>query len=898
MSSLEIKNLNESIMQSQGLFDIISSKDFSERLNELSVNWESLNVNPKAKIYGPFIDNNFINIKTKGLTNSGALFIGRVTIDFDILLNKKEKIDGKYTIIEKINIGKNSCTFKAEHSFLGHSVVLKFIRPGASENVTEALKLISNSEKIPNLVQPIDFFRIEMRDVFKNPVPIECVVFPFVSGVTLREFLHDERIPLNAFAISSFIRQVGGVLEFLESLNAYHGDLHDENIIVKRNLDVLSFYVIDVSFGVNGSKSARVCRNDDLTNFRRHVWSFLSTQQKYLSKMSVRKYLGEEIFSIVSKVLSETVTSFKEIISLYSYNVDYQNYLKSKKLFLEKKFLPPGSFKLQRYEEITDQSVALRLFHPFNELMNGIKDFRNTLITGNRGSGKSTHLAAIAFFPRVEEPQVDFRNTFGIYFPCRQGEFRVLSSDMINYDDSGYNRVKHVIIIKIIRRTLEALIEGIESRKINEPQNYDKLKKFLEFFTEIIALEENIVSEIRNLVSIMIRTEMKQLDNLFKDINRLTGIELASELHLIKFFQIIQELFGELSATKFHLLFDDAGNPNLPKEAQRIINDFIISSNSVFCIQLSTEKYSYELITTKLKHLENGQDFIEYDLSSMFYTGSKTYGLKPQKLDGYFEEIVRKRLKYFNYRSEDINEYLGEENMTLEVLVDYLAKGRKNAYYSGWSMIWKIANGNPRNLLELISEIFANGEINNESAPSKISTRNQDRGIRSVSEKRLRSLAQISGVFESNGTKISLGRRIFDITTIIGSVYRIYLRAENHKYRKDQYLAIERNETSELTEVSNSILKELIRYGVFDETRFDIARDDRVKKPIYILNRIFCPAFGIGYRRDQHLRLSRQKFEELLLNPKIFLRDGTRKLRSTELSEYKSENNLFTKYDE
>ncbi|MDA8747392.1 hypothetical protein N9M66_04200, partial [Litoreibacter sp.] len=47
---------------------------------------------------------------------------------------------------------------------------------------------------------------------------------------------------------------------------------------------------------------------------------------------------------------------------------------------------------------------------------------------------------------------------------------------------------------------------------------------------------------------------------------------------------------------------------------------------------------------------------------------------------------------------------------------------------------------------------------------------------------------------------------------------------------------------------------------------------------IYVLNRIYCPAFNIIYRRDEHLRLSRKKFEGLLIDPESFVKDGTRRL--------------------
>jgi len=895
MSSLSITNLNLEIKRGQALFDAIQQPDFYKSLETLNVNWGSGLINSKSKLTELFREYRFLEKSKNKLTASGQLFLSRIIVDFESEIVEKSTID-KYTIIEKIRIGKNSCTFLAKHSFLGNKVVLKFLRPGSAENISEALKVIMKGGVVPNLVQPIDYLRTNINDTFSQEIEVECIVFPYVEGISLREFLNDDRKPLNAHSILAFIKQVGKVLNYLESVDAYHGDLHEENIIVEaKSSGVLKFNVIDVSFGVTGSLTSSICKSNDLAYFRQHIWNFLSTQQQFLSKMSIRKYLGAEIFSMISLIMSSEKMQFKEIISLFDRNLEYEKYIKNKSAFLEEKFKSPGSFKLQRYEEITDQKIALKLFVPFPELLDNIKSFSNVLISGNRGSGKSTYLAAIAFFPRVNQPLVDFKEVFGVYFPCRQGEFRLLSSDMVNYENLGFSRVKHVLVIKIVRRALEAIADGLEEQKLSIPEDFDKLKKFLSGFIkneEIISLDLDVVPEIRNLISVMVRIEMKELDNLFKSEECISEF-LKDERSLLEFFKIVQLSFKELVNTKFHLLFDDAGTPNIPEETQRIINDFIISSNSVFCVKLSTEKYSYQFETTQLKQLENGHDYYGYDLTSLFYPGSKTFGLSHEKLEDYFEKIIRKRLQYFNYKSADIIEYLGDDIAKLESLVNSLASGRRNAYYAGWSMVWKIASGNPRNLLELISEIFSVGNIDSESDPYIVSQRDQDRAIRAVSEKRLRSLAQISGVVILGKEKISRGSRLFDITSAVGSIFRIYLKAERGKDRKDQYLAIERNDTSELTSVSEEILVDLIKYGVFDESRLDFARDDRVKKPIYILNRIYCPVFGISYRRDQHLRLSRAKFEEMLLSPKIFVNQGTKRLRALSDENLKGQNNLF-----
>lgn len=896
MSTITLKDINRKIKESEALFKITQAKEFEKNLKDLEISWQNGNVNKESELFAIFLENGFINQGDTKLNSAGLLFCARISIDFELQISSKELLDSKFKIIRAISIGKNSCTFLAQHIILGTHVVLKFLRPGASDNIVKSLKLISSSEPIANLIQAWDYFKATILDVFNREVEIECVVFPYVNGISLKEFLSNDSQPINAYAIAAFIKQVSKVLHYLEEKGAYHGDLHEENIIVTTSESGnLKFNVIDVSFGVTGSLTSDICKNNDRIFFRQHIWNFLSTQQKYLTKMSIRKYLGAKIFYVVNAVMLGKDKNFGEIYTLFDHNTEYDDYKVKKIEFIAKTFKPPGTFKLQRYEEITDQAVALRLFVPFPELMELTKSFGNFVLSGTRGSGKSTYLAAIAFFAKASNPLVDFREIFGIYFPCRQGEFRLLSSKMINYDQVGIGRVKHVIIVKIIRRTLEAIADGIESSKLTEPQDYSMLKKPLDVFlgdSTFVSLERDIVSEIRNMVSTMVRVEMKVLDNLFNNKNVLLN-HIATEINVLDFFKAVRNSFLELNNTRFHLLFDDAGSPNIPTEVQWIINDIIISSNPIYCVKLTTEKNSYQFRSTSSKELENGQDYFEHDINSIFYTGSKTFGLDDSKLESYFKEIVGARLSHFNYQSHDVTEYLGDELVKFEVLVDYLAKSRRNAYYCGWSMVWKIASGNPRNLLELISEIFSVANVNETSFSEIIHKRNQDRAIRSVSEKRLRSIAQISGAFQVAGEQYSLGRRLFDITLAIGSVFRIYLKAESEKNRKDQYLAIERNEIVELDSEPEFLLKELVKYGIFDDSRLDFARDDMVKKPIYILNRIYCPVFSISFRRDQHLRLSKERFEQLLKSPSLFVTQGTKLLRKENNMGQSLQNTLF-----
>lgn len=893
--------MNKAIKDSSYLIEAIKTGTISKDIQELDINWNNLAVNNNARIFAQFVNDGYICQDTSQVTTKGVLFFSRICIDF----NKQAIgaiLDSKYQVLKTLHSGKNSASFLSEHNVLGTKLVIKLLRPGASQNVRESLRVVASKGKVSNLVQPMDFFNTKVTDIYGKEVEVECIVFPYIEGITLGQFLKKEQQPLNAHTIATFIKQVSFALSHLESLGAYHGDLHEENIIVNSgDSGNLTFSIIDISFGITGSIESSVCKDNDMAFFRQHIWNLLSAQQHFLAKMSIRKYLGSNIFHIISQVMSPEVKAFSEIKGLFERNMAHEVYMQKKQKFLDQKFTPPGLFKLQRYEEIIDPEVALKLFSPFPELMDNISQFGNIVISGNRGSGKSTYLAALGFFPKVEEPAIDFRKIFGIYFPCRQGEFRLMSPDIVDYELIGSRRVKHVMIIKIIRRTLESIADGIESKKIKKPRDYENLRKFLSNFLsdgEIISLDTDIVSEIRNIVSIMVRIEMKELDNLFDAQKTPLSKQLYSEVELVEFFKTLRETFSEISNTKFHLLFDDAGYPNIPNQTQFILNDLIVSSNPIFCVKLSIERYTYTFNTTMCKQLESGHDYYEYDISRIFFSGGKTFGLPPAKLQEYNFNIVQKRLKYFEYKSSNILDYLGDKDEKYDAFVSSLATGRRNAYYNGWPMVWQLADRTPRNLLELISEIFSVGNVDKTTTPRVIESRDQDRAIRAVSEKRLKSLSQISGQAKVGSNTLSLGKRIFEITSAIGSAYKIYLKSEAGKRRKDQYLALERNDSNSLSQDAENLLKEMIRYGVLDESRLDVARDDQVKKPIYILNKIYCPTFGIGYRRDQHLRLSKDKFEEVFLNPKNFVTAGTKRLKQQDPTEEQSRiDDMFGDYE-
>jgi hypothetical protein len=424
---------------------------------------------------------------------------------------------------------------------------------------------------------------------------------------------------------------------------------------------------------------------------------------------------------------------------------------------------------------------------------------------------------------------------------------------------------------------------------------YDYISAHMEPHGSVARVNSTPTAALRNLAAAVVRWEELEIRLIFErgQSQRGIGTRRLDEHALFTFCGIIRALFTELATAQFYFLFDDAGRPNIPQEAQRVLNDLLTSSNAVYCVKLSAERFSYDLRDSQDRTLEETHDFTSFDIASA-YAAEGGFGQSRLDIKHYFANIVRRRLEHWNYPSIDIADYLGDQKATIPAreLVARLAAGRKDAYYAGWDVVWQLADKTARNLIELVSEIFAHARVRppdraDKSAvpiPQVISARVQDKAIRAVSNRRLRGLEFIPGEMLVGGRVVPVGKHLYLCASSFGTISRRYLmagrRTGKHGKRFDERLAIERNDTSLVREDAQTVLDLLVRYGIFDDSALSVAFDDGQKKPVYVFNRVFCPAFGISFRRDAHLRLSVRRLEEYLLEPAVFSERGTAFLRT------------------
>lgn len=890
MSTDVVQNTNRLIVETEPIRRFIESADINRVRSETEVDWETnvvLRCEPAlrelliAMNLGRQQESGQLHVNLKG-----KVFLGKLLIDMDEELRNGLLVNDRYVLEDRLAAGKNSLAFKALDRRLGRAVVLKFFRPGRGSGIITNVAKIGRVKGDPVLVNPLDVFQYDIEDGHNRVVSIDVMVFPFVDGVTLRDYLAKAR-NASPMVIQAFIEEACIALRALENDGLSHGDLHQNNVLVTTEPSGrVAFRIIDVSYGADEPSDYEIHAND-MEGFKFVLRLVLEDLQSRLTRISLRRYLGARIFTLIEYILNSDVTSFQEIADELKNGEKFTAFNERREAFLHTKFKPPRDFGILRYEELSNPNVAIKLFHPYPRLFERLCAFGSTALFGHRGTGKSTYMAAMNFFPQAESPPVDYRASFGILFSCRQGEFRKFSPRNFPGKITAEKKllVKDILITKIIRKTLSSLAMGVAKGRLQPPRSVravaDVLLPRVQQIEGVITSHQ--VSEVESLKTTLLGAEINSIDRLFSDAPMPPQSKLFTEHSLVEFFEAVRVSFNELNQTRFSVLFDDAGFPNVPKEVQLLLCELMASSNNVYCIKISAEKTTFELLTTDGKPVERHHDVRVYQISDYFNLGG---GLSTERKNvaQYFRELVNKRLKEFGFQGVDIREYLGNEAMKPDELVARLAvHSHGNPVYGGWQTIWQIADRTMRHLIEMISAIFDESETLPDRAARMIPNQLQSRQIVRFSQDKLRGLMFLPGTITIGDKKYPLGKTLYEFASSFGKVSGFYLRSSSNsrtergdKPRFDERLAIELDDRLELSPGARKMLNELIRFAVVDDEKMATALDDRTRKPIYIFNRVYCPALRISYRRDTHWRLSSRRFEQFLLRPTEFVRTDPR----------------------
>ncbi len=880
MSSNRIQNTNE-LLKRAPLVDSLVVSIFRS-MDSLDFHWDNNNIkSDSVEILSLLERLDYAHKVDNGewyATKSGRSFLTKILINFDQLFDPTSS--SKLRFIERLGSGRESVVLLAEHKLMNRQLAVKvYFEQGAEKRYQQLFKDAEwdSSSISGTFVLPVDLFLIEMSDRNGNFANLDCVVFPLHSGETLEVFLNSER-PLTPFVVREFVSQIGIALSEIHKANIAHGDLHVNNIIVEDSGEgLLKFRVID--FTGCKPEDASSAMADDWEKFKLLV-AYL-TSKIPLSRMSVQRHIGARYYTLISALLDGSISDSNDFRHALKTQRYYLKYVQLRDEFIARKFKAGDSLALFRHEEISNPELARELFIPFEPFFQEFSVFGSALLHGHRGSGKSSYLAALAFLPKSKIEFCDPREKFGVLFACRQGEFKQLRVIDVKSRTNAYSELKHLLIIKIIRKTFEVLHETSNSDAWNFEESFDTLptERFLKSVLPISVtanFEKRITERLESIHEALLRHEIAFTDHLISGELHLQATALLNEESLISFFRSIRASSGFFVNSQYFLLFDDAGVPNMPECMQRVLNELVRAANEVFCVKVTAERFSFAEEDSDDKVLETVHDFTPFNLAESLILRSG-HRVNRTELKRYFAKLLAKRLS--RYQSKDIEDYIGIGSRGTAQVVKALSKDeRAVGAYSGWNIIWQVADRTPRHLLELISTIFKKAGVTEDSKPSIIDPKIQDEAVRNYSEMKLRHISYIPGKIEDSNT-IALGQHLSNITLVFGRLCRIELERGPMPDKPSRYyemLAIEIDREQRIKRAAEKILKYLIRYAIFDDTIVARTRDGGLRKPIYVLNRIYAPAFGISVRRDTHWRIRADRFERFLLDPTYELKNASK----------------------
>lgn len=868
-------------------------KDLSIKFSERKIKKEI-----EKLVKGKFLarkNKNKISLTRKGVNLIFPIYLCEYQKKIENL--PEDIIDG-YKLIERVGMGATGVTYSAKTN-TGKKIVIKIFRPKVIDEIT-LIKSFKKATDISSdyLVTPNRLGKFKLDDLTLNYIEMK-----FVDGMELNKFLDEalkREINYNVQSfVENFILEVGGTLEIMENKGLEHNDLHSSNILVTEDQfreRHYHFKVVDFA-GMKTRKEMKKFELLDIDYFKENLMQIILASQisDVHGRMSLERMLGEKLFYIYSKVRKDEYKKFSEIL------YDLKNPLPlSKKLIFEEE--PKHPFGYLIFEHYNVKEIEwLKRFYPKQRFLNELKKFENHVLSGPRGCGKSIYLRGLSFIPELiskienhpdlKKKYVDYHSIFGIYIPGRSADYNIFSKRFIgrDFEYADCLLLKHIMITDIMERVCKLIGKAYTLKIFEGTQNWSKVFQFVERF---LLRKPKIIGEANDFIEIskLLEGEKANLIRIFGEKEKYKNLgDLLTENSLIKFFGIINESVPELRGSRFYILFDDVSEPNVPFEAQHIVNSILRANNEKYCFKLSTEKYAFDFIDYNGKNLESPHDYTYLDIPKL---GKETVDKESKVLEGYFRNLVNQQLKIQGI-NRDITSILDKNLKTSRQFVKNLSRNEP-VQWGGWNIIWRLASGSARVLLQILDSILKEyGEEKIENLKNKdqtISLEIQNSAILKFSKREYANIINIG----------HYGGKLFSAVRVFGEISKRYLKRQITKKEGRYYetITIERMDFFELEKETQNILRGLLRHSIFVDEGLTFALSQIGLVPKFTLHKRFCPALGITYREREHVRLYKKQLDTLLCNPDRFLEMGTKYLREEYTMKTQSDLELFYKKDD
>lgn len=145
--------------------------------------------------------------------------------------NGKTILNGRYELIRPIGYGGMAEVFLAHDQLLDRNVAVKMLRHQFLEDKELLEQFQREAKSAARLVHP---YIINIYDVVSEGSN-QYIVMEYVDGVTLKEYMQEHKLPLNA--VLEIGVRLADALQHAHSHNIIHCDIKPQNILIDKNMN-------------------------------------------------------------------------------------------------------------------------------------------------------------------------------------------------------------------------------------------------------------------------------------------------------------------------------------------------------------------------------------------------------------------------------------------------------------------------------------------------------------------------------------------------------------------------------------------------------------------------------------------------------------------------------------
>jgi len=193
----------------------------------------------------------------------------------------------RYTIVEKLGAGYEGEVYKVREAYTNKERAIKLFYPHRNPGFKVSTRYAKKLDKLCESSIVMDYLSHEVHWLMGQRVA--CLISEYIEGEVLGKFVDRQRGKrLGIFPAIHLLHSVARGVEMIHASGEYHGDLHVDNIIIKKFGLEFDLKIIDLH---HWGDSKQENRDEDIIKVIRIFYDILGGQKRYQALPASVKYI-------------------------------------------------------------------------------------------------------------------------------------------------------------------------------------------------------------------------------------------------------------------------------------------------------------------------------------------------------------------------------------------------------------------------------------------------------------------------------------------------------------------------------------------------------------------------------------------------------------------------------